>query len=120
MSKNNVTQLRKDPASEEPKPNPGNPPIPKDEASQENNAKPNVFKRIGHGIVTGFRKVRESPVATVIGAVIATGLTIGATYYLSHRSHGESDDGDGMIPNTEDPIEIEDGGETYVSDEMDD
>lgn len=54
--------------------------------------KPNVFKRIGAKIGSGFRAVRESPVATAIGAALGAAVTFGAGVYLDYRRRKYSDE----------------------------
>lgn len=80
------------------------------EKTEEKVKKPNVFKRIAHGIGTGIRKVRESPVATAIGVGIGTAITIGAKALIDYRSARKHSD---AIP-IDDLVEIEDEGEEPI------
>lgn len=83
------------------------------EKKEEKVKKPNVFVRIGHGIGTGIRKVRESPVATAIGVGIGTMITIGAKALIDYRASRHHSD---AIP-IDDLVEIEDDGEEVVEEE---
>lgn len=97
-------------------PNKGNP-NPKGETKKTNNEKDNVFKKIGRKIGNGWRAVRDSPVATAIGAVggaILTGAGILTYGYLKSR-HTEEEE------LWEEPIEQEfDEAEEVESEEADD
>lgn len=78
--------------------------------------KPNVFKRIGHGIKTGVQKVRESPAAALIGAVagaVATGAAVVATEIIKARHAAQDQD---LLEEAE-PIEQEFEEEPEAEDE---
>ena len=71
--------------------------------------KPNVFKRAFSAIGSGFRKVRESPVAAAIGTVVGAGAALGVKAFIDHRRHSSEEDSA-----IDDLVEIEDSGEEVV------
>ena len=73
--------------------------------------KPNVFKRAFSAIGSGFRKVRESPVAAAIGTVVGAGAALGVKAFIDHRRHSSEEDSAIAI---DDLVEIEDSGEEVI------
>ena len=74
--------------------------------------KPNIFKRAWEGVKSGFKAVRESPQAAVIGAAVGSLATIGIGAYIEHKIGGSYVQG--SLPEPDDGIEIEDTGEEYM------
>lgn len=73
--------------------------------------KPNVFKRAFSAIGSGFRKVRESPVAAAIGTVVGASAALGVKAFIDHRRHSSEEDSAIAI---DDLVEIEDSGEEVI------
>lgn len=88
-------------------------PLPTGDNEPKVEKKPNVFKRAFSVIGSGFRKVRESPVAAAIGTVVGAGAALGVKAFIDHRAAARSEE---AIP-IDDLIEIEDSGEESIDEE---
>lgn len=74
--------------------------VPENEVKETKEKKPGLFRRIGRGIKSGFRKVRESPAATMIGVGIGAVVT-GAGLAVAHLVSAKA------FVDDEEPIEQE-------------
>lgn len=73
--------------------------------------KPNIFKRSWNAVKAGARKVRESPVATAIGAFGGAALALGGKALLDWKMSKMTE------ADYSDPIEVEDLGEEVMDEE---
>lgn len=76
------------------------------------------IKWIGGKIADGYHAVKESPAAALIGAGIATvaaGVAYGIKTIVDARHAGKAEDCEDI--EDQEPIEIEDAGESYVDEE---
>lgn len=91
-------------------------PMPTGDNEPKVEKKPNVFKRMFSAIGSGFRKVRENPVAAAIGTVVGAAGALGVKAFIDHRAAARSEE---AIP-IDDLIEIEDSGEEPIDEETTD
>lgn len=88
-------------------------PMPTGDNEPKIEKKPNVFKRMFSAIGSGFRKVRENPVAAAIGTVVGAAGALGVKAFIDHRNAAARWEA-GLDDNT---IEIEDSGEESIDEE---